>query len=359
MIEFPAFRATRMCGVLSEGPTWDAARERLLWVDIQAGLVHEGVLECDGSITAVQRFEFSGTVGAVAVSTAEALAVAAADTVLIIDPEGDRREFSRILPPRSGRRINDASTDPAGRLYLGTLSLEQPSESEVLVRIEDDGEVTVIDDDLTLSNGIAWSPSGDRMYSVDSLRRTIYVREYDPATGRTGRREVFIDGLTGIPDGICADRDGGLWVAVWGAGQVRRYDRDGGQDAVIDVPVPHVSSVGFAGTDLGTLVITTAQQDLTAAELQRFPASGALFTASVDVPGVPIAPWRGSIYQEGNECDSSASATRGTSAPPHSSPTARTSTSPTSRPISMRRSSGRAVSRRSAGSSPNAMRADI
>ncbi|MEV0341806.1 SMP-30/gluconolactonase/LRE family protein [Nocardia sp. NPDC050713] len=301
MIEFPAFRATRMCGVLSEGPTWDTVRARLLWVDIHGGLVHEGVLECDGSITAVQDLEFSSTVGSVAVSKTGALAVAAAETVLIIDPEGNRRVFSRILPPRSGRRINDASTDPAGRLYLGTLSLEQPSESEVLVRIEDDGEMTVIDDDLTLSNGIAWSPSGDRMYSVDSLRRTIYVRDYDPATGRTGRREVFIDGLTGIPDGICADRDGGLWVAVWGTGQVRRYDRDGVHDAVIRVPAPHVSSVGFAGTDLGTLVITTARQDLGAAQLERYPASGALFTASVAVPGVPVAPWRGPISQEGTE----------------------------------------------------------
>ncbi|MGW5517529.1 SMP-30/gluconolactonase/LRE family protein [Nocardia africana] len=299
MTSIPARRATERCGTLAEGPVWDAGRERLLWVDIPAGIVHEGVLERDGSITAVRELTFSDPVGAVAVAKSGTLAVAAGETVLIIDPEGERRVFSRVLPPRCGRRINDAGTDPAGRLYLGSLRMDDSSDSELLARIEDDGAVTVIDDDLSLSNGIAWSPSGDRMYSVDSLRRTIYVREYDPGTGAAGPREVFLQGMDGIPDGICTDRDGGLWVAVWGAGQVRRYNAGAESDLVIDVPAPHVSSVAFAGSALCTLVITTARQDLGADRLEQFPASGALFTAVVGTSGVPVAPWRGPISQEG------------------------------------------------------------
>ncbi|MQY30951.1 6-deoxy-6-sulfogluconolactonase [Nocardia sp. RB56] len=298
---FSVVAATAGTGILPEGPFWDTRRRRLLWVDIQAGLVHEGLLEPDGSILPTGKSQFPGTVGAVTVSWDGDLAVATADFVLLVDASGDRRVFNRVLAPRSGRRINDAGTDPAGRLYLGTLSLTHPSESEVLVRIEDDGAVTVIDDDLTLSNGIAWSPAGDRMYNVDSLRHTVYVRDYDPATGNCGGREIFLDGLTGIPDGICTDRDGAVWAAMWGTGQARRYTRDGVLDAVVDVPVPHVSSVGFAGPDLGTLVITTARQGLTTTQLARYPAAGALFTAHVAVPGVPVAAWRRPALWKGRE----------------------------------------------------------
>ena len=219
--------------------------------------------------------------------------------MLIVDPEGERGVFSRVLPPRCGQRINDARTDPAGRLYLGTLRMDDSSDSELLARIEDDGAVTVIDDDLSLSNGIAWSPSGDRMFSGDSLRRTIYVREYDPGTGAAGPREVFLQGMDAIPDGICTDRDGGLWVAVGGVGQVRRYHAGAESDLVVDVPAPYVSSVAFAGNALGTLVITTAREDIGADRLEQFSASGALFTASVETSGVPVAPWRGPISQEG------------------------------------------------------------
>ncbi|WP_063021847.1 SMP-30/gluconolactonase/LRE family protein [Nocardia niwae] len=295
MIEFEAVRATLACGQLSEGPVWDALRECVLWVDIVDGLVHQGELRPDGSITGISTRKVPGTVGAVAVSCSGTLAIAARDSVLIAEADSPGRVFSQVLQPDSGRRLNDAATDPAGRLYVGTLSMTEPSESETLVRIEDDGRVVVIDDDLTLSNGIAWSPAGDRMFTVDSLRRTIYTRKYHPATGVSGSREVFIEGLDAIPDGICTDRDGGVWVALWGAAQVRRYGGDGAPSAVIRVPAPHVSSVGFAGADLDTLVITTARQDLSAARLARNPDSGALFTAHVDVPGTPVAPWRGPL----------------------------------------------------------------
>ncbi|MGW5569900.1 SMP-30/gluconolactonase/LRE family protein [Nocardia thailandica] len=293
MIEFQAVRATPACGHLSEGPVWDAIRERLLWVDITAGFVHEGVIGSDGSIAVLGTRKVAGTAGAVAVSCSGTLAIAATDSVLVTEDDDTLRVFSQVLPSGTGRRLNDMGTDPAGRLYLGTLSVTNPSESEILVRIEDDGAVVVIDDDLTLSNGIAWSPAGDRMFTVDSLKRTIYSREYHLATGVSGRREVFIDGLDAIPDGICTDRDGSLWVALWGAAEVRRYSADGELVAVIRVPAPHVTSVGFVGSDLDTLVITTAQQDLSPARLSRNPASGALFTARVDVPGTPVASWLG------------------------------------------------------------------
>ena len=176
---------------------------------------------------------------------------------------------------------------------MGTLSLEGPSEREVLVRVEADARLTVLDDDLALSNGLAWSSDGRRMFSVDTLRHTVAVRDYDPGSGAVGPRRVHLRLDDGLPDGIAMDAADHLWVAIWGGGEVRRYAPDGTLVDRIATGAPHTSSVAFAGDDLGTLVITTATSELSDDQLRAHPGSGRLFTAPVDVPGLPVAPWKG------------------------------------------------------------------
>ena len=58
--------ATKEFFQLAEGPVWDAARHRLLWVDILSGTVLE-VLH-DGEIEVNLRHQFDGMVGAVTVA---------------------------------------------------------------------------------------------------------------------------------------------------------------------------------------------------------------------------------------------------------------------------------------------------
>ena len=176
---------------------------------------------------------------------------------------------------------------------MGTLSLEGPSEREVLVRLEADGRLTVLDDDLALSNGLAWSSDGRRMFSVDTLRHTVSVRDYDPGSGAVGPRRVHLRLDDGLPDGIALDAADHLWVAIWGGGEVRRYAPDGTLVDRVATGAPHTSSVAFAGDDLRTLIITTATSELSDDQLRAHPDSGRLFTAPVDVPGLPVAPWQG------------------------------------------------------------------
>jgi len=279
---------------LAEGPFWDPVRQQLLWVDIRRGLVFVGGLEPGGTIEVRERVSFRGTVGAVAVSAGGQWIVAAAEEVLLRDTGGALRPGPRVLPPDCGRRLNDGKPDPAGRYLVGSLSLaDESSTQELLAVLDHDGTVRVLDDDLTLSNGLGWSADGSRMYSIDTLRQTVYVRDYDPLTGSAGPRESFLTVERGYPDGMCLDTAEHLWIAMWGLGQVHRYSPAGELVAVIDVPAPHVSSVAFAGPGLDTLVITTATQDLTDDQLARFPDSGRLFTAAPGVSGVPQVLWSG------------------------------------------------------------------
>ena len=151
-----------------------------------------------------------------------------------------------------------------------------------------------MDDDLTLSNGLAWTADGSRMYSVDTGTRVIRVRDYDSATGRVGpvvgrsRRWT-----AGHPDGICIDAEDHLWVAVWGEGAVLRFAPDGAVVDRVGVAAPYTSSVAFAGPELDILVITTASDDHAALEIADYPDSGRLFTARPGVAGGPVGAGRG------------------------------------------------------------------
>lgn len=273
---------------LAEGPVWDAERRRLFWVDILAGTVLEGTLDGD-RIAVTRRHRFDGTVGAVTVAADGTLLVAAQEHLVVVRPDGTRGNGPRIVPAGVRRRLNDGGPDPAGRFLVGTLSLDGPSEREVLVRLEFDGTVTQLDGDLTLSNGLAWSADGRRLYSVDTERRTVYVRDYE-----AGERRVHLRLDDHYPDGIAVDVENHLWMAVWGAGEVRRFAPDGSLVRRITVPAPHPSCVAFAGDDLRTLVITTATSELSAEQRRAFPDSGRLFTIRVDVPGLPVPAWSGS-----------------------------------------------------------------
>lgn len=275
---------------LGEGPYWIAHRGILVWVDILAGEVLEGVLD-SGSVRVTARHQFGCMVGAVAAADDGTLLVATHDSLVEQHPDGSRQQLAQVIPAGAPRRLNDGSTDPHGRFVVGSLSLGAEPGHEELVRLEPTGELTVLDHDLTLSNGLAWSADGRQMYSVDTLRSTIFVRDYEPATGACGARRVFAHVTDGHPDGIALDTRGHLWVAVWGGGCVARFAADGTELQRIAVPAPHVSCVAFAGDDLRTLVITTATAELSDAQLAAHPSSGRLYTMSTDVPGVPVPAW--------------------------------------------------------------------
>jgi sugar lactone lactonase YvrE len=276
---------------LGEGPVWDAARQRLLWVDIDGHAVHQGELRADtGLITPTGNWRFDAEVGAVAVAASGELIVAERETLTRVALDGTRTELARVLAPRSTSRLNDGAVDPAGRFLVGSLDPRQKSGSEVLVRLDRD-HLTRIDSDLTLSNGLAWSPSGDRFYSIDTVPGVVRVRDYHVTTGATGQPTTAFAITDGYPDGMCADADGNLWIAIWGRGRAECRTPDGQLLAVVAVDAPHTSSVAFAGPDLDLLIITTATAELTPDDIAKHPDSGRLFTARVGAVGLPTAYW--------------------------------------------------------------------
>jgi len=275
---------------------WDASRSRLLWVDIYAGLVLIGELQEDGTIAESGCLRLPGDVTAVASAESGELLVALNGRVVTVSDDGDVSHVAQVLSPGRSGRLNDGKVDPQGRFVVGSLSGETDSTSEVLALI-DGTDVSIIDDDLTLSNGLGWSTDGSIFYSIDTFSRAIHRRPWSVA-GPGGPREVFATVPDGYPDGMTVDSDDHLWVAIWGGARVDRFSPDGRRVASIPVPAPHVSSVTFGGPELRTLVITTALEGLAEEQRAAFPDAGRLFTIDLDIAGVPQRPWAGLTAQE-------------------------------------------------------------
>jgi sugar lactone lactonase YvrE len=202
------------------------------------------------------------------------------------------RCWPSIVPADKNSRLNDGAFAPAGRFLVGSVPLDAREREECLYQISQDGSVAIVDDDLTLSNGLAWSPDGSVLYSVDTTPGIVQARPHDAATGNGGGRAAVLRLGDGSPDGLCVDTDGNLWVAIWGAGEVRCYTPAGDRRATVTAPAPHTSSVAFVGSARDTLVITTARDELSSA--RRVPFSGHLFIAHVYATGVPTTPWSAS-----------------------------------------------------------------
>jgi sugar lactone lactonase YvrE len=275
---------------LGEGPLWDPQRSRVLWVDVDAGTVHEGGLAGD-QVVHRRSWHLDRTVGAVVCSATGDLLAAGAQGLITVTEAGSVTGPAVVAQPT--RRLNDGGCDPAGNFLVGTLALDGARGGETLVRIERDQTVTVLDDDLTLSNGLAWSADGTLLYSVDTVPGIVWIRTYDAVSGTVGTRREWLRVADGGPDGICMDAEGHLWIAIWGAGQVRRYTPGGQLAGIVDVAAPHTSSVAFVGDGLEQLLITTATVDLAEEKLAAFPDSGRLFLVDVGVAGLPVAAWSG------------------------------------------------------------------
>jgi sugar lactone lactonase YvrE len=192
-------------------------------------------------------------------------------------------------PARDGVRFNDASVDPAGRVWVGSMDIKEKDPLGTLYRLDTGGTLTPVVKGATVSNGIGWSPDGTRMYYNDSPLRRIDMFDYDQATGEAfgGRMFADLSGADGFPDGLTVDADGYVWVAMFAGGALRRFTPAGRQDAVLPLPVSQPTSCAFGGPGMADLFVTTAYRDLTEAQRAAQPLAGRLLRLRPGPIGLP------------------------------------------------------------------------
>ncbi|UFR04648.1 SMP-30/gluconolactonase/LRE family protein [Streptomyces sp. Go40/10] len=276
--------AVRAEAALGEGPTWDPATGRLVWLDILGMRLHT----YDPSSGRRTLRTTPQHVGAAKPRAGGGLVLNLRDGVGLLDPDDSFRWLHH--EPVPGRRANDAAVAPDGSLWAGTMRYDEAPGGGTLSRLTGDGTVTTVLPDATVSNGTGWSPDGRLLYYVDSPTRRVDVFDHDPdGTVRDRRPLVRIEEGAGFPDGLTVDAEGCVWVALWDGGAVRRYTPAGDLDRVITLPTPRTTACAFGGENLTDLYITTARTGLTSPD----PLAGSLLVIPDAGQGLPQPSFQG------------------------------------------------------------------
>ncbi|WP_448626374.1 SMP-30/gluconolactonase/LRE family protein [Geodermatophilus sp. URMC 64] len=267
-----------------EGPVWSPGWGGLRWVDMLAGDVLS--LAEDGAV----RRRHVGEVAAVLRPRRAGGAVIAVERGFALE---DADGSLRTLPPlwtAPGLRMNEGGCDPHGRFWCGSMAYDQHPGAGTLYRLDPDGSVTPALDGVTISNGLDWSPDGSLAYYDDTPTHRITVFDYARETGLSAPRTFVQLGDDENPDGLTVDAEGGVWVALFGGGAVRRYTPQGRLDAVVEVPAAQVTACTFGGPRLDRLYVTTSRENLPAGQ---DPLAGALFAVDPGVTGLPVREFAG------------------------------------------------------------------
>ena len=272
---------------LGEGPVWDARTQTLYWIDILNKRIYanaEVLLELD---------EF---IGCLAPRKGGGLIFTKRFSMWTIETDPSQLTFlSALTDEPSNNRFNDGKCDPRGRFLAGTMDMGEKDPNGSLYSF-DGNSVTKLLDDVTISNGMSWSPDYKTFYYIDTPTHKVMAFDYDLDTGTIAnpRLAVRVPDEFGWPDGMTSDRQGNLWVAMWGGAQVTKWDPATGQLLEqIPIPAKNVSSCVFGGKDLNELYLTSARVGLDEDALNQYPLTGGVFRLDTSVEGMPVFEFAG------------------------------------------------------------------
>jgi sugar lactone lactonase YvrE len=274
--------------VVGEGPTWAPEEKALYWVDIYGPTLNR----FDPATSATQQWRMPAPIGSFALTKKGRAIVALKTGVHLFDfATGALKLLAHPEPDLANNRLNDGKVSPDGRFFVGSMNELRPRQPlGALYRLDFDGTLHRLFGDLKVSNGLAWTADGKRMFHSDSTGAVIWTWDYDAKTGAIANRREFArpNDQQGRPDGAATDMEGCYWSAGVTAAVLNRFRPDGTLERSIPVPCAAPTMPCFAGPDLKTIYVTSLRDGVTPEKLAKWPLSGSIFAFEVDVPGVPI-----------------------------------------------------------------------
>lgn len=281
--------------LLGESPFWHPIEAALYWCDIPGKRLHRYHPASGGH----REWAFDCEPCSAAPVLGGTLLLAMRDGLWRFDPaSGKRRLLAKPPYDPAHERFNDGKADPQGRFWVGTIYEPREPALAALYRWSD-GELRRMAGDVTVSNGLGWSPDGRRMYWSDTKAHRIDVLDFSAADGALSNRRPWrqfppkqagepIEAYGGRPDGAAVDSEGAYWSAMFEGQCLVRLSPDGQVLRELRLPVRCATMACFGDHDLKTLYVTTARDKRPAEELAAQPWAGCVLRIRVDVPGLPV-----------------------------------------------------------------------
>ena len=266
---------------LGEGPIWSPQTNCVTWTDITQNKYHTA----DLSTGATQSFSAPSMVGAIALTGGGDYIAATQEGFAHVSIDGKFSPLHTFLA--ADMRMNDGKVDPAGRFWAGSLALSFEKNRGSLFVLEKDGSYSSVLDNVTLSNGMGWSPDSNFFYYIDSIPGVLKRFDYESVDGRISSPIDLItfDTSKGIPDGMSVTADGKIVVALWDGGRVEIYEPSGKKISEIKLGVSRPTSCTFGGADGNVLIVTTASQGI---DLGKEPLAGKILAVTdTGLSGLP------------------------------------------------------------------------
>lgn len=179
--------------------------------------------------------------------------------------EFDFNTLSRIklndFVKEDGVRFNDGRLDSNGRFLIGTMGYPEiiPNKGKLYSYFE--GNYTTLLNDITISNGIAFTNDDKTMFYIDTPTKKVLKYNYDLKNGTISNKSDFIVFDTvSVPDGMCIDSKQHLFIAEWGGSCISRWDSKNGKLLErYKLPILNITSCAIDIHD--NIYITTAKSE--------------------------------------------------------------------------------------------------
>ncbi|MBK36329.1 MAG: gluconolaconase [Gemmatimonadetes bacterium] len=263
-----------------EGPLWHPQEKKVFWCDIPNGRL----FSYDPSTDRHEQLYHGDVIGGFTIQEDGKLLLFMARGAIRIYDKGGFITIVDEIPGEAASRFNDVIADPEGRVFCGTMP--SPDHLGKLYRLDTDGSLTEVLDEIGCSNGMGFTPDRKQMYYTDSTARKVYLLDYDASSGDLSNQRVFRDvgDEEGVPDGMTVDAEGHVWSARWDGHCLVRYNPTGTEVARVEFPARKVSSVTFGGDAYADAYVTTAGGD---DKQNEGTGAGGLFQVDLGVTGVP------------------------------------------------------------------------
>lgn len=209
--------------------------------------------------------------------------------LLCLEADGSLREVAD-LSDLAKFHCNDMVVDREGRAYVGNFGFDftsgdKPATTD-LILVTPEGQARIVAKDLAFPNGTVITDDGNTLIVGESFGAKLSAFDIE-ADGALSNRRVWAELTGAVPDGICLDAAGAIWVASPASAEVLRVVEGGEVTDRISVAPHQAFACMLGGSDGKTLFVCTAGSADAAVCIENRDGRIETFSVDVERAGLP------------------------------------------------------------------------